>query len=152
MSISKIIFPLLLLVVFAACQKEDDAIVSDPVDNADPTLPSGMFQVNRSGLFQQQNGYTAEGTAQLGTDGENTQWLRFGSDFRASLSTGAVTVYLSKSQNLSLNNAGSFFRVELVKTPGEHFYKIDPAVGDDFKFAILWCASANVQFGNAELK
>jgi hypothetical protein len=61
-------------------------------------------------------------------------------------------VYLSQNQNLTLGAAGSFRRVDLVKTPGEHFYKIDPAVGADFKFAILWCASAGVQFGNSELK
>ncbi|MFN0034928.1 MAG: DM13 domain-containing protein [Saprospiraceae bacterium] len=146
MTLSKTVFPFLLLLSFAACQKET---APDPVN---PTLPSGAFTENLAGVFQHQNGYNAEGTAQLGTDDANTQWLRLAHDFKASLSTGAVTVYLSKNQNLALNSADSFLRVSLVTTPGEHFYKISPAVGDDFKFAILWCASASVQFGNAELK
>jgi len=151
MSILKFVFPFLFALTFAACEKEE-GLVDDLIDSSNPTLPSGVFQIDRAGLFQEQNGYTAEGTAQLGTDDGNNQWLRFAPDFRASLSTGAVTVYLSKNQNLTLNNAGSFVRVSLVTKPGEHFYKIDPAVGADFKFAILWCASASVQFGNAELK
>ncbi len=148
MKFAKIIFSVFLLFALAACQKED----APPGNPADPTLPTGMFTAARSGVFQDQNGYNAEGSAQLGTDETGAQWLRFAPDFNASLSTGAVTVYLSKNQNLALNSGGSFQRVELVTTPGEHFYKISPAAGDDFKFAILWCASASVQFGNAELK
>ena len=149
MKFTKTVFPFLLLLALAACQKET---APDPVNPTDPTMPSGTFKANRTGVFQEQNGYNAEGTAQIGTDDASVQWLRFAPDFKASLSTGAVTVYLSKNQNLALNSATSFLRVNLVTTPGEHFYKIDPAVGNDFKFAILWCASASVQFGNAELK
>jgi hypothetical protein len=155
MFLQKIIFPALLLLTLAACQKEEMSTMPDPVTPvtpSNPALPSGAFASARSGVFQKQNGYNAEGTAQLGTDAVNAQWLRLAPDFNASLSTGAVTVYLSKNQNLTLGAADSFRRVDLVKTPGEHFYKIEPAVGADFKFAILWCASAGVQFGNAELK
>lgn len=148
MKFAKIIFPLFLLFTLPACQKED----AEPGDPADPPTLSGAFTAARSGVFQKQNGYNAEGTAQLGADEANAQWLRLAPDFNASLSTGAVTVYLSQNQNLALGAAGTFQRVELVTKPGEHFYKIDPAVGDDFRFAILWCASASVQFGNAELK
>ncbi len=148
MKFAKIIFPFLLLLAFAACKKGEEGS-GNPTD---PTLPSGAFTAARSGVFQDQNGYNAEGGAELGTDEAGVQWLRFASDFNASLSTGAVTVYLSKNQNLALNSSGSFLRVDLVTKPGEHFYKIDPAVGGDFEFAILWCASAGVQFGNAELK
>ena len=147
MKFAKIMFPFLLLFTLAACEKEEN-----PATNPDPVSPSGLFTASRSGVFQEQNGYNAAGTAQLGTDEAAVQWLRFAPDFNASLSTGAVTVYLSKNQNLALNSSGSFQRLELVTTAGEHFFKISPAAGDDFKFAILWCASAGVQFGNAELK
>ena len=123
-----------------------------PVNPVDASKPAGTFNVNRSGVFQKQNGYNAEGNVEIGTDDETKQWLHFADNFNASLSTGAVTVYLSKNQNLTLNTSNSFLRVELVTKPGEHFYKIDPAANADFKFAILWCASAGVQFGNAELK
>ncbi len=139
--------PILLCLTFISCQKDDT--VDSP---SNPGMPSGMFSANRSGAFMEQNGYNAEGTAQLGSDEANTQWLRLASDFNASLSTGAVTVYISQNQNLTLNAPNSFRRLDLVTTPGEHFYKVEPAVGNDFKFAILWCASAGVQFGNAELK
>ncbi len=147
MTFTKMAFALILFLAFGACQKEDDN--TTPISNDQIT---GVFTSGRSGLFQKQNGYNAEGTAQLGTDGASVQWLRLAPDFNASLSTGAVTVYLSQNQSLDLGAVGTFRRLELVKTPGEHFYKIDPAVGEDYKFAILWCASASVQFGNAELK
>lgn len=150
MRLQKIIFPALLMLALGACQKEETNPTPDQPTN--PALPSGTFTSARAGTFQKQNGYNAEGTAQLGTDAVNAQWLRLAPDFNASLSTGAVTVYLSKNQNLTLGTADSFRRIDLVKIPGEHFYKIEPALSADFKFAILWCASAGVQFGNAELK
>ncbi len=153
MSALKIVFPFLLILAFVSCQKEDEITNPGDVENpGDSMMPTGVFNAVRSGIFQAQNGYNAEGMAQLGNDDANIKWLRLAPDFNASLSTGAVTLYLSKNKNLSLNSTGSFLRVELVTRPGEHFYKIDPPVGDDFKFAILWCASAGVQFGNAELK
>jgi hypothetical protein len=137
----------LLIFTLTSCSKE----TTQPIPG-DPTLPSGQFTVTRSGTFQSQNGYAAAGLAELGTDATNTQWLHLAPNFTASLSTGAVVLYLSKNQNLSLNAAGSFLRVEAVKTPGEHYYKIDPAVADDFIYAILWCSSAGVQFGNASMQ
>ena len=140
-------WPILLLIAFVSCKKEDTAL-----NPGNAEMPAGLFSTVRSGVFQKQNGYNAEGTAQLGSDESNTQWLRLAPDFNTSLSTGAVTVYISQNQNLALNAANSFRRLDLVTIPGEHFYKIDPAVGNEFKFAILWCASAGVQFGNAELK
>ncbi|MCC6461205.1 MAG: DM13 domain-containing protein [Saprospiraceae bacterium] len=149
MTILKFFSTFLFVLSISSCQKDEAPPENNP---SDATKPTGTFTAQRMGVFQEQNGYNAAGTAQLGTDDANSQWLRLAPDFTASLSTGAVTVYLSKNQNLSLNSATSFLRVDLVKTPGEHFYKINPGVGSDFKFAILWCASASVQFGNAELK
>lgn len=148
MTTLKIIAPIFFLLAFSNCQKED----AETPDPANPGQPTGIFSSARSGIFQEQNGYNAEGTAQLGSDETNVQWLRLAPDFNASLSTGAVTVYLSKNQNLSLGTSDTFRRLDLVKTAGEHYYKLDPPVGNEFKFAILWCASAGVQFGNAELK
>ncbi len=143
---------ILFLLSFAihACQKEETPVDDPKVEQ--PGLPSGNFKADRSGVFQSQNGYKAAGTAQIGTDEAGKQWLRFGTDFDASLSTGAVTVYVSQNQNLLLSNTSTYRRLDLVKKPGEHHFKIEPSVGLDFKFAILWCASAGVQFGNSELK
>ena len=139
----------IFLAVFAiltvlACKKE----TIEPSNQASAPV---NFIADQEGFFQQQNGYTAEGMVRLGMDENNLQWLRLASDFKASLSTGAVTVYLSKSQALNLNASTDFLRLDLVKTPGEHFFKVNPAVNADFKYVILWCASANVQFGNAVL-
>jgi len=143
----KIIAPFIFLLAFTNCQKEE-VVTPDPVN---PSLPNGMFSPARSGTFQKQNGYNAVGTARLGSDLTNVQWLYFAPDFNTSLSTGAVTVYLSKNKGLSLGATDTFRRVDLVKTAGEHYFKLDPSVGSEFKFVILWCASASVQFGNAEL-
>lgn len=141
-----------MLFSLAACQKDEKSIDPDVITPSNQGLPTGLFSAARAGVFQKQNGYNAVGTAQIGNDAANVQWLRLAPDFNASLSTGAVTLYLSKNQNLNLSVSDSFRRIELVTTPGEHFYKLDPVVASDFKFAVLWCASAGVQFGNAELK
>jgi len=148
MLVRPLFYSFFLLLTFSACQKDEN---TTPAPSG-PNLITGAFSATRSGVFQEQNGYQAEGTAQIGIDGANVQWLRLASDFNTTLSTGAVTVYLSQNKSLNLGAAGTFRRLALVTVPGEHFYKIDPAVGTDFKFAILWCASASVQFGNAELK
>jgi len=148
MLVRSLFYSFFLLLTFSTCQKDENT-TPGPVDSS---LITGAFSATRSGVFQEQNGYQAKGAAQIGNDGANVQWLRLAPDFNTTLSTGAVTVYLSQNKNLNLATAGTFRRLELVTTPGEHFYKIDPAVGTDFKFAILWCASASVQFGNAELK
>jgi len=149
MHYTKIIGLLFLVAFLAACNKEK--VTPNPVDPTDPGKPAGTFQALRSGVFQKQNGYNAEGTAQLGADDNAVQWLRLTPDFKTTLATGTVTVYLSKNQNLMLNSANSFLRVSLVTTNGEHFFKVDPVVDIDFKFVVLWCAPAGVQFGNAEL-
>jgi hypothetical protein len=147
MYFSKMTLPLLMLIALVSCQK--DAVQGDP---AESMMPVGTFSAARSGDFQKQNGYNAEGTAEIGTDEAGEQWFHLAPNFNASLSTGAVTVYLSTGQNLALGTEGSFRKIDLVMVPGEHFYRVSPALGTEFKFAILWCASAGVQFGNAEMK
>lgn len=146
LSLKNILF-LFIIGTLLSCSKDPA-----PDSPANTSTPTGLLTTSRSGFFQPQNGYNATGTAIVGTDEANQQWLQLASDFDASLSTGAVTLYLSKVQSLNLNESASNIRVALLSKPGEHFYKIDPAIGEDFTFAILWCASAGVQFGNAPLQ
>jgi hypothetical protein len=41
--------------------------------------------------------------------------------------------------------------VGICQMNGENFFKLDPTVGSEFTHVILWCGSANVPFGYAEL-
>jgi hypothetical protein len=142
---------LLLLVSFVSCKKDEETTVTPPPVVINNDLPSGAFTKGLSGSFVKQNGYNAAGTAELGQDAQKANWVHLAPNFDASLSTGAVTLYISKTQQLNLGNAAGFVKIANVTKAGEHYYKTS-ALSADFKFAILWCSSANVQFGNAELK
>jgi hypothetical protein len=141
------ILGVLFLSIFASCKK-DETTTPTP---SNPDVPNGTFTKTISGTFLDQNGYNAEGTAELGRDASLVNWVHLASDFNASLSTGAVTLYISKNQQLKLGDASSFERIASITKAGEQYFKVN-ALSADFKYAILWCSSANVQFGNAELK
>lgn len=38
-----------------------------------------------------------------------------------------------------------------VKKAGENYFKIEPAAASKFTYVILWCGSASIPFGYAEL-
>jgi hypothetical protein len=138
-----------ILAFLTSCKKEDTTTTPPTPTNTD--TPSGVFTKTRAGNFVKQNSYNAEGAAEIGSDVQQINWIHLAPNFNASLSTGAVTLYISKTQQLNLSDASSNVRVASITKAGEQYYKTS-AVSADFKFAILWCSSANIQFGNAELK
>ena len=133
---------------FTACEKETEVIV-------DPTKPQGAFTVAKSGSFVEQNSTGSKGAAQLGTDEDGTQFLKFGSDFSTTFATGTVTVYLSTTMTFTPDpgNGNPDLRlVGPVTKAGENYFRLDPAAASKFAHVILWCASANVPFGYAQLQ
>ena len=144
----------LLFVSFAifisSCNKNDENI-----QTIDSSQPVGAFTASRSGTFVAQNGTPSAGTASLGTDEDGTNFLRFGSDFVTELGTGTVTIYLSTSDTFMADpgNGNPDLRlVGIVDSNGESFYKFNSSVDAKFSHVILWCGSANIPFGYAELK
>lgn len=148
MRIAVVAFMALILSVFTACQEPDPIII-------DTSMPQGTFVSQRSGSIVEQNGTGSKGTAELGTDGENVQFLHFGSDFETNIATGTVTVYLSTSKDYVAdpgNGNPDLLLVGGIKSNGESYFKIAPAAASKFTHVILWCGSASIPFGYAELK
>jgi Electron transfer DM13 len=133
---------------FTSCEKEVEVLV-------DTTKPQGTFTASKSGSFVEQNATGSKGVAQLGTDAEGTQFLKFGSDFSSSFATGTVTVYLSTSMTFTPDPANGNPALRLigpVSKAGENYFRLDPVADAKFTHVILWCGSANVPFGYAPLQ
>lgn len=147
--LKKLSFFVLVLTLFAACSDDDPTEVV-----IDSSLPQGQFTSMKSGTFMEQNSTGSTGTAELGTDSEGTQFLHFGSNFNTNLATGTVTVYLSTSDTYMAdpgNGNPDLLLIGPVKKAGENYFKIDPAADSKFTHVILWCGSASIPFGYAEL-
>ncbi|UII34155.1 DM13 domain-containing protein [Fulvivirga ulvae] len=137
------------LAVFMACGDDDTEEVL-----IDTSMPQGAFTATTDGTFVEQNDTGSTGTAELGTDENGTQFLRFGSDFSTTLATGTVTVYLSTSSEYKADPGSGNPDLRLigpVSSTGENFFKLEPAAASKFTHVILWCGSANIPFGYAEL-
>lgn len=142
------LFATVTIASFTSCEKEVEVIV-------DPTKPQGAFTVSKNGTFVEQNGTGSKGAAQLGTDEDGVQFLKFGSDFATSFATGTVTVYLSTSMTFTPDpgNGNPALRlVGPVSKAGENYFRLDPVAAPRFTHVILWCGSANVPFGYAPLQ
>ncbi len=136
------------LTVFTACEKEVEVIV-------DSTQPRGAFTPSKNGTFVEQNGTGSKGAVQLGTDADGVQFLKFGSDFSTNFATGTVTVYLSTSMTFTPDPGNGNPELRLigpVSKAGENYFKLDPAAAVKFTHVILWCGSANIPFGYAQLQ
>ncbi|MCC6281419.1 MAG: DM13 domain-containing protein [Saprospiraceae bacterium] len=142
------LFSIVSIASFTACEKEVEVIV-------DPTKPQGVFTASKNGAFVAQNGTGSKGTAQLGTDEDGVQFLKFGSDFATSFATGTVTVYLSTSMTFTPDPGNGNPALRLigpVSKSGENYFLLAPAAESKFTHVILWCGSANVPFGYAPLQ
>ena len=131
-----------------SCTKEAETLIIDS------SLPQGAFVVEKSGTFIDQNAAGSMGTAQLGSDEDGKQFLKFGSDFSTGLATGTVTVYFSTSMTFTADpGAGNpdLRLMGIVQDTGEMYFPIDPVLGEAFTHVILWCGTANIPFGYAAL-
>ena len=127
---------------------------NDETITIDSSKPDGTFTSTKSGMFVEQNSTGSMGTVELGTDSKNIQFVKFDSDFTTNLATGTVTVYLSTSMTYTAdpgNGNPDLKLVGIVTKAGENYFKVDPAAPAKFTHAILWCGSANIPFGYAEL-
>ncbi len=148
-----LIFLLLLMTsitfVTTSCNDDDETTITDS------SLPTGKFTAQRTGTFVAQNGTPTKGIAEVGTDEDGKQFVRFSNDFTTKLGTGTVTVYLSKSQTIMFD-AGkgnpNLRTVGFVDKNGELYLKMNTVAGNEFTHVVLWCASAAIPFGYAPLQ
>lgn len=140
---------MLIIILFSACAKEE---VSPEVMEEDMTnIPT--FTVLKSGTLAGMNGYSTKGGVELGRDANSKVFVKTKSDFSTTFATGSVTFYLSKNERLQLSDASSLIRLDVITKNGEHFMEVAGGLpADAFKYVIVWCAPARVQFGSAELK
>lgn len=106
-----------------------------------------------------QNDTGSKGMVQVGSDSEGTNFIKFGSDFETVLATGTVTVFLSTSNDEldeGVFNPGAGNQdvqlIGIVNQNGEQYFKLDAPVNSKFSYVILWCASAGIPFGYAEIQ
>ncbi|MBL6447506.1 DM13 domain-containing protein [Fulvivirga sp. 29W222] len=141
-----LIIPITLCI---ACSNDDTEEIL-----IDTSMPQGSFTTAKNGIFVEQNDTGSTGTAQLGTDENGIQFLHFAADFSTNLATGTVTVYLSTSSEYKADPSSGNPDLRLigpVSSTGENYFMLDPAAASKFTHVILWCGSANIPFGYAEL-
>lgn len=127
----------------------------DPV-TIDPTKPTGVLNVMRSGSFVDQNNSGSVGTAGIGTDTKGKEFLQFNQAFNTKFSTGTVTVFLSTSATFMASpSTGSpnLFPIGPVRAAGENFFAIPEGTSTaKYTHVILWCGAVGIPFGNAQLQ
>ncbi|MBT32958.1 MAG: hypothetical protein CMO01_25145 [Thalassobius sp.] len=149
----KLIWLLLALLSFTIVSCDDDDEPDEII--IDSSLPTGTFTASRSGSLTAQNGTPTSGSVDLGTDEDGVTYLHFGSNFTTELGTGTVTIYLSTSDTFMADPANGnpdLILVGVVDENGESYFKISKTVSSSFTHVIIWCGSANIPFGNAQLQ
>ena len=136
-----------LIVVLAACKKDD------PIN--DSPMPNGEFTVERSGTFTAENNQPTAGTVEYGKDEDDVYFVKLGSDFTTDQATGTLGLYFSTSAVFTSdpgNGNPDLMALGTITQNGEQYIKLDEAVASNFTHIILWCNTASVSFGNAQLQ
>jgi Electron transfer DM13 len=152
MNYLKLVLFAFIIILLNACSK-DAAVVTPvilPIDSTNIGL-SDNFKTDKSGIFTGQGGYPVSGTAELGKNIANKSVVHLTKDFNTAIHTGSVTLYLSKNKSLKINDATSYIRFGTTSVIGEQYFGLSEQPTDDYKFIIVWCAPAGVQFGSADL-
>ncbi|WP_373496417.1 DM13 domain-containing protein [Aquiflexum sp.] len=144
---NKIIFILMLLLMVSSCNENLGGM---PDENSVEIMEP--FKILKGGTLNRQSGTNTTGMVQIVQSDSGMHFLRLSENFNTKFSTGTVTVYLSTTSSLRLNEAGSFQLIGRVNTPGEHFYELNGLPDEKFTHGIIWCGAAGIPFGNALLE
>ncbi|MFK8056167.1 MAG: DM13 domain-containing protein [Saprospiraceae bacterium] len=148
----KFFLPLVMFLAvftFSNCDDDDTTLMT-----IDSSLPSN-FTADRTGSLTAENSTPTTGSVELGMDEDNRTFLRLGSDFTTEQATGTVTVYLSTSEVFTpspMTGNPDLILVGALNTNGAQDFEISQTVPATFTHVILWCATANIPFGNALLQ
>jgi len=136
--------------LFTSCSDDDAETIL-----IDSSVPVGNLVVSRQGEFVAQSGTPTQGTVQLGKDSEGADFLRFSNDFTTELGTGTVAIYFSTSAEYMADPGNGNPDLKLIGSVadnGEMFIKLSQEPESKYSHVILWCATAAIPFGNAELQ
>lgn len=134
-----------------SCSSNSDNVTVE----VDSSLPVGTFTVKKTGTLTAQNGTPTKGKIEIGVDSKNTTFVHLGSDFTTELGTGTATVYLSTTAtyNASPGTGNPDLKlIGIVNKNGEMYYKVNDTAANTLTYLIIWCGSANIPFGNGQLK
>ena len=152
MKLSAVAF-LFAVVLFTGCSKDDPAPVA-VVNNAGPVAPTTAL---RSGTLVAENATPTMGSVSIIRDANNDEWVSLGANFTSTFATGTVTAYLAKSaarigdqRTLPPPPVPNVLAVGFVSANGAKFLKITGASAT-FSHVVLYCETAEVNFGNAPL-
>jgi hypothetical protein len=138
---------LMMSIILLSCDNMPD---ETPMD--DQVMVTGPLEVLRSGTLSNQSGAGTRGSVQLVKDQAGKYFISLSDNFTTKFSTGTVTVYLSTSASLRLNESGSFQLLGSANRPGAHFYELQGNIDEKFTHTIIWCGAAAIPFGNALLE
>lgn len=136
-----------LSICLTSCSDEETITI-------DTSMPNGTFSVVRSGSLIADNDTPTKGTVELGTDTDGVNFLHFANDFTTELGTGTVSVYFSTSATFTADPANGnpdLILVGSIQKNGEQFIKLSSSISNSFTHVILWCNTASIPFGVAEL-
>lgn len=148
----KYIWIILGFIAIISCSKsEPESLINEetPILTIDT---STTFIILKSGKFNGASGYQTNGTTRLVKDTLDRYSISFEPDFTTSFATGAVTIYLSKSMNLNLNDSTSFIRLAVINKNGSHRFALEAKPKEELSTVVVWCQPAGVKFGHADLK
>jgi hypothetical protein len=144
---NKIILMALVLFINISCDKEDVQ-----VDNGGSVETTEMTTKLSSGTFNGENGYAVSGTAALTKSSVNKYFIEFADSFKSSFAAGSVALYTSSTAKLDLGKSSTFSKFGVTNKNGKQTYELGADFNLNQKYVIVWCFSAGVQFGSAELK
>ncbi len=132
------------VLAFSACDESEDV---NPNQLPDTGADVANFDVLRGGELTAQSSTNTRGMVQIVRDDAGDYFVRLTEDFTTKFSTGTVTVYLSNSSSLNLDQASSFQLVSVVNEAGEHFFELAGEPDSEFTHGIIWCGAAAIPFG-----
>ncbi|CAM3549047.1 DM13 domain-containing protein [Zobellia roscoffensis] len=159
-SFALVAFAMTALVVSCSDDDVETVTVTETVTETetvevDSSLPVGDLTVASSGNLTAESGTPTEGLVELGKDTNDTDFVHFADDFMTELGTGTVGIFLSTSETFTADPANGnpdLMLIGNVQGNGEMYIKLDATPDAKYTHIILWCATANIPFGNVQLQ
>jgi len=146
---------------FVSCSDDDvetvtvtETVVETETVEVDSSMPVGDLTVSLSGNLVAESGTPTQGLVELGVDTESSYFVHFGDDFTTELGTGTVGIFFSTSDTFMADPANGnpdLMLIGNVAGNGVMFIKLDAMPDAKYTHIILWCATANIPFGNVAL-
>ena len=133
-----------------ACSSDDPA----PQTVFSPE-PAGALTSLKTGTVTPQNGTPTNGSLAIVRDEQNREYVQLNPDFTSDFHTGTVTVYLAKTAaRIGEQRAAAATNVRavgFVNKNGKQFLELkDGSAG--FNYVVFYCETAEINFGNSQLK